>query len=54
MEDIIRLNPLLIKSLKLIESYYKSHALCDQVNVAISYHEEGAIHITLAIVLSNV
>ena len=35
VEDIILLNPLLLKNLKLIENYYKSQTICDQVNFKI-------------------
>ena len=54
VEDIIKLNPLLLQTLKVIESYYKELSICDQVTVKIEYLEEGAMDITLAIVLTEV
>lgn len=54
VEDIIRINPLLLQTLKVIESYYKELSICDQVNIKIEYLEEGAIEITIAIVLNKV
>ena len=43
-----------MKKLKKIEGYYKDQPICYQVNVEIEYLEEGAISITIAIVLNEV